>query len=100
MTEPTEPAPLPTRSPRPKGPCIDPDPNVVATCLDSGAGLVGLGGYALVTERRTGRILQVTVVDPSLPQIPPVEIAAIRVDATGDGGLSDIALSPTFWEDG
>ncbi|WP_063004230.1 PQQ-dependent sugar dehydrogenase [Nocardia salmonicida] len=100
VTEPTEPPPLPTRSPRPKGPCIDPDPNVVATCLDSGAGLVSLGGYALVTERRTGRILQVTLVDPSMPQLPPVEIATIQVDAKGDGGLSDIALSPTFREDG
>ncbi|MEV4151366.1 PQQ-dependent sugar dehydrogenase [Nocardia salmonicida] len=100
VTESTEPPPLPTPPPRPKGPCIDPDPDVVATCLDSGAGLVSLGSYALVTERRTGRILQVTLVDPSVPQMPPVEIAAVQVDATGDGGLSDIALSPTFWEDG
>ena len=80
----------------PSGPCIDPDPNVVATCLDTTGGLVTLpdGASALVAERRTGRILQVT------QGRPPVEIAAIPVDGSGDGGLLDLALSPTFAEDG
>ncbi|GGK43521.1 hypothetical protein GCM10011591_13980 [Nocardia camponoti] len=86
--------------PRPTGPCIDPDPMVVGTCLDSAGGLVGTGNGAYVAERRTGRIVEVTAVDESTPQPAPVEIASIPVDAAGDGGLSDIALSPSFAEDG
>src|SRR5690606_5791125 len=79
---------------RPSGPCIDPDPAVVVSCLDTTGGLVELGGYALVTERRTGRILKVA------PEQPPVEVARVDVDPAGDGGLSDIAISPTYHEDG
>nr|WP_305095304.1 PQQ-dependent sugar dehydrogenase [Prescottella sp. R16] len=78
----------------PDDPCFDPDPNVVATCLDTTSGLVLLpGGSALVAERRTGRILRVA------PQQQPAEIARIPVDGATDGGLLDIALSPTFDED-
>ncbi|MEE2034344.1 PQQ-dependent sugar dehydrogenase [Rhodococcus chondri] len=79
----------------PPGPCVDPDPAVIATCLDTTGGLVALpdGNSALVTERRTGRILRVA------PETEPVEIASIPVDGSGDGGLLDIALSPTFGED-
>nr|WP_235916181.1 PQQ-dependent sugar dehydrogenase [Spelaeibacter cavernicola] len=96
---PNGPKPPPTSSTppkRPTGPCIDPDPNVVATCLDTTGGLVVMpdGQSALVAERRTGRILQVA------PEKPPVEIAKLDVDASSDGGLLDLALSPTFGEDG
>lgn len=80
---------------RPSGPCIDQDPAVVATCLDTTGGLVGIGEGALVAERRTGRILK--VVDPDTP---PVEVARVEVDGSGDGGLTDIALSPSYREDG
>lgn len=79
----------------PLGPCEDPDPSVIATCLDTTGGLVALpdGQSALVAERRTGRILQVTKGQP------PLEIAKIDVDGSADGGLLDIALSPSFAED-
>ncbi|MFC4374935.1 PQQ-dependent sugar dehydrogenase [Nocardia halotolerans] len=98
--EPKPPEDPPGQAPRPTGPCIDPDPNVIATCMDSGAGLVGLGERALVAERRTGRILAVTPVDASTPQPPPEEVASLAVDGSGDGGISDLVLSPTFGEDG
>ncbi|GAD81819.1 oxidoreductase [Nocardia asteroides NBRC 15531] len=98
--EPRKPQEPPSQAPRPTGPCIDPDPNVIATCLDSAAGLIPIGDGALVAERRTGRILQVTPVDASTPQEPPVEVASVPVDGSGDGGISDIVLSPTFGEDG
>ncbi|MGA9873080.1 MAG: PQQ-dependent sugar dehydrogenase [Rhodococcus sp. (in: high G+C Gram-positive bacteria)] len=86
----------PNGPPQQPGPCVDLDPNVVATCLDTTGGLVLLPGgmSALVAERRTGRIMQVT------QGLAPVEIARIDVDAAGDGGLSDLALSPTYSEDG
>lgn len=90
---PSKPPPPPTSTTKPSGPCVDPDPAVVATCLDTAAGLVSLGEGALVAERRTGRILQVA------PKQPPVEISRLPVDPAGDGGLSDIALSPTYGED-
>ena len=50
---------------------------------------------ALVGERTTGRILQVQ------QDVEPELVAQIDgVDATGDGGLLGIALSPSYDEDG
>ncbi|MFI6168056.1 PQQ-dependent sugar dehydrogenase [Nocardia sp. NPDC051052] len=92
--DPKKPSQPPTSTTRPSGPCIDPDPAVVATCLDTTGGLVALGDGALVAERRTGRILKVA------PDTPPSEFARVDVDGSSDGGLNDIALSPTFQEDG
>ncbi|MFB8274229.1 PQQ-dependent sugar dehydrogenase [Nocardia colli] len=92
--DPNKPSQPPTSTTRPSGPCIDPDPAVVATCLDTTGGLVALGDGALVAERRTGRILKVA------PDTPPSEFARVDVDGSSDGGLSDLALSPTFQEDG
>ncbi|MBY6411190.1 PQQ-dependent sugar dehydrogenase [Rhodococcus sp. BP-252] len=80
----------------PPGPCVDPDPNVIATCLDTTGGLVMLpgGASALIGERRTGRIVQVAQGQQ------PTEVARVDVDASGDGGLLDLALSPSYAEDG
>ncbi|MCK0090952.1 PQQ-dependent sugar dehydrogenase [Rhodococcus sp. F64268] len=85
----------PSTPPVPPGPCVDPDPAVIATCLDTTGGLIALpdGNSALVTERRTGRILRVTVGEE------PVEVATVPVDGSGDGGLHDVVLSPTYNED-
>lgn len=81
--------------PAPASPCTDPDPAVVATCLDPTAGLTLLPGdaAALVAERRTGRLLKVA------PKLAPVEVARLPVDASGGGGLLDVALSPTYAQD-
>lgn len=86
--EPGDPQPLP-------GACGDPTPGVIAGCLDTTGGLVMLPGgeSALVAERRTGRILRVS------PGSDVDEFARVPVDPTGDGGLTGIALSPTFDED-
>jgi len=70
-----------------------PDPAVVATKLTAPTGLALLpDGTALVGERSTGRIVQVQ------PQ-PGKPVKTIRtltgVDASGDGGLLDLALSPS-----
>ncbi|MFI9407545.1 PQQ-dependent sugar dehydrogenase [Nocardia sp. NPDC052316] len=92
--DPKKPGQEQTSTTRPSGPCIDPDPAVVATCLDTTGGLVALGDGALVAERRTGRILKVA------PETPPSEYARVEVDGSSDGGLSDLVLSPTFREDG
>ncbi|MEU5843316.1 PQQ-dependent sugar dehydrogenase [Rhodococcus sp. NPDC047139] len=93
--DPTTTTTAPSASARPPGPCVDPDPAVIATCLDVTGGLVTMpdGNSALVAERRTGRILQVA------PDTEPVEVATIPVDGSGDGGLLDVTLSPTFAED-
>ncbi|MGQ0776956.1 MAG: PQQ-dependent sugar dehydrogenase [Pseudonocardiales bacterium] len=79
----------------PRG-CTDPDPQVVATCLEPISALVVLDGEALVglaAERTTGRILQVA------RQRPTQEVATLAVDATSDGGLTGLALSPSYAED-
>ncbi|HEU0087437.1 MAG TPA: PQQ-dependent sugar dehydrogenase [Pseudonocardiaceae bacterium] len=79
----------------PRG-CTDPDPQVVATCLEPVSALVVLDGSALVglaAERTTGRILRVQ------QHRPTQVVTTLPVDATGDGGLTGLALSPTYDED-
>lgn len=74
------------------------DPAVLATNLASPAGIAMLpDGSALVGERTTGRIVKV---QPVAGQ-PVTQVAQIDgIDAGGDGGLLDLALSPTYAQDG
>jgi glucose/arabinose dehydrogenase len=74
------------------------DPDVVATKLNQPTGLVVLpNGTALVAERTTGKIFRVQPVAGR----PAVLVQRLGgVDGTGDGGLLDLALSPTFDQDG
>ncbi|MEO5833127.1 MAG: PQQ-dependent sugar dehydrogenase, partial [Nakamurella sp.] len=81
----------------PEDPCRPADTTIIAACLDAPWGLAVLpdGVSALVGERTTGRILRVA------PQTDPVEVARVDgLDATGDGGLLGLALSPHYAEDG
>ncbi len=74
------------------------DPNVVATDLAAPLGVAILpDGSALVGERTTGRVLHVQK-EPG----KPVEVVRTLpgLDAAGDGGLLDLAVSPTYDEDG
>jgi len=74
------------------------DPNVVAKHLTSPVGLAMLpDGTALVGERTTGRIVRVQP-RPGRP-VPTVRVLH-GLDSSGDGGLLDLALSPTYVEDG
>ena len=74
------------------------DPAVVATGLVEPTGLVVLpDGTALVGERKSGRIYRVRPDGHgpgTLVQTLP------GVDGSGDGGLLDLAISPTYAEDG
>lgn len=71
---------------------------VVATHLNSPTGLVILpDGSALVGERATGRILHV---QPNPGQAVPIVRTLPGLSTTGDGGLLDLALSPTYAQDG
>lgn len=79
---------------QPRG-CDDPDPLVVATCLEPvGAIAVSPDGLsALVAERTTGRVLRVERgKDPRL-------VATVAVDPAGGGGLTGLVLSPAYSED-
>lgn len=99
------PAPEPPNPENPEGQrpptadttCPDPDFSVIAGCLDSPTSIVVLPGAqsALVSERRTGRIVEVF-----RDGRDGVEVAAIPVDSSGDGGLLDLTLSPSYSEDG
>ncbi|TAM86869.1 MAG: oxidoreductase [Jatrophihabitans sp.] len=73
------------------------DPAVVAAHLAAPVGLTLLpDGTALVGERTTGRIVDVQ------PQ-PGMPVRTVRtltgLDAGGDGGLLDLALSPNYFQD-
>ncbi|MEV5300563.1 PQQ-dependent sugar dehydrogenase [Amycolatopsis methanolica] len=86
-----------TSIPPPQG-CTDYDQSVIATCLDTVSALAalpnsGAAPSALAAERKTGRVLQVSSGQA------PTEVIRLDVQATGDGGLTGLALSPTFAED-
>ncbi|MFC7340893.1 PQQ-dependent sugar dehydrogenase [Saccharopolyspora griseoalba] len=89
-----------SEAPQPPGPaqvvgCQDPSPSVVATCLNPIGAVAVLpdGQSALVGERTTGRVLRVR------QGSEPVEVARIPVDPAGGGGLTGLALSPSYAED-
>ncbi|TQM14877.1 glucose/arabinose dehydrogenase [Pseudonocardia kunmingensis] len=75
--------------------CEDPDPQVVATCLDPVGAIAVLpdAETALVGERRTGRVLRVQ------QDTEPELVATVPVDPSGGGGLTGLVLSPSFVED-
>jgi glucose/arabinose dehydrogenase len=91
--EPGQPKPGQPGGPAPSG-CVDPDPQVIATCLDPIGAVAVLpdGQSALVAERATGRILRVQKDKPAeLVSTVPVDAAA--------GGLTGLVLSPSYAED-
>ncbi|GAA4677235.1 PQQ-dependent sugar dehydrogenase [Gordonia humi] len=80
----------------PTGPCVDPNPSVIATCLDQTAGVRpadAQGKTTYVAERVTGKIIL------SKRYGPQRAVATVPVDGSGDGGLVDFELSPTWLED-
>jgi glucose/arabinose dehydrogenase len=80
------------------GPSNGIDPAVVATKLNQPTGLIVLpDGTALVGERTTGRILRVQPV-AGRPVTLVQKLAGL--DVSGDGGLLDLALSPSYSQDG
>src|SRR6202161_2778267 len=100
-TEPERHAP-PSSTPPPPPPLPDkpfpkacPAPGVMQGCLESTSGLLMQpdSKSALVAERTTGAIKEVSV--SAEPKVKTV----IPVDPAGDGGLMDIALSPTYSQD-
>src|ERR1700753_471415 len=88
---PPPPPPLPP-TPFPKA-C--PAPGVMQGCLESTSGLI-MGPdskTALVAERTTGAVKEISVsAEPKVKMVIPV-------DPSGDGGLMDIVMSPTYTQD-
>ena len=84
----------PSATAEPTG-CDDPDLQVVATCLApvSAVAVLPDARTALVAERTTGRVLRVQ------RGSDPVLVTTVPVDATGDGGLTGLVLSPAYAED-
>lgn len=87
----------PTTVPPPKG-CEDFNPAVIATCLNPVSAVAFLPGtdedpVGLAAERTTGRILRVHKGSTA------TVVATLPVDAQGDGGLTGLALSPTYPQD-
>ena len=78
----------PETTPEP-GPCVDPDPAVIATCLDPAVAVAGLGQRALVAEASGG--VKIVSVDA------PPEVFG-RVDPRG-GRVAAVAPSPDFDQD-
>jgi glucose/arabinose dehydrogenase len=92
----TEPSVPPTDPGSDNGPCPDPDPAVIATCLDATSGVLAASADAtstVVAQRVTGKIVRTKRGGPT------VEVASLAVDASGDGGLLDFAPSPDYTQD-
>ncbi|EUA33988.1 glucose / Sorbosone dehydrogenase family protein [Mycobacterium xenopi 3993] len=87
--------PPPPRRCRPNRSQAMPAPGVMQGCLESTSGLIMLpdSKSALVAERTTGAVKEVSV--SAEPKVKTV----IPVDPSGDGGLMDIVLSPTYSQD-
>ncbi|MFT3661656.1 MAG: PQQ-dependent sugar dehydrogenase [Gordonia sp. (in: high G+C Gram-positive bacteria)] len=80
----------------PKGPCVDPNPAVIATCLSTTSGVRPAdpsGQTTYVAERTTGQIII------SKRYGPQRVIATVPVESGGDGGLIDFELSPGYQQD-
>lgn len=93
---PAPPPPTTDDRPLPEGPCVDPNPAVIATCLASTSGIRPAspdGATTYVAERTTGNI----IISQRLG--PQRVIATVPVDASGDGGLIDFELSPSYAQD-
>lgn len=91
---PSTPPPPPPLPPKPF-PKVCPAPGVMQGCLESTSGLI-MGSdakTALVAERTTGAVKKVSV------SAEPTVKTVIPVDGSGDGGLMDIVLSPTYTQD-
>ena len=71
------------------GPCVDPDPAVIATCLEPAVAVAALGERAVVAESTGG----VKIVSPD---DDPEDFG--RVD-TGGGRVAAVAPSPDFAQD-
>ncbi|MFW0786740.1 PQQ-dependent sugar dehydrogenase [Gordonia sp. CPCC 206044] len=98
MRKQEQPTPSPNEPlvPPPPGPCVDPDPAVIATCLESTAAVLpgdDKGDVTIVAERTTGKIITTKRYGPQRV------LATVGVDASGDGGLIAFAPSPTYAQD-
>ncbi|EUA14050.1 glucose / Sorbosone dehydrogenase family protein [Mycobacterium xenopi 4042] len=87
--------PPPPRRCRPNRSPSNARARVMQGCLESTSGLIMLpdSKSALVAERTTGAVKEVSV--SAEPKVKTV----IPVDPSGDGGLMDIVLSPTYSQD-
>ena len=92
----------PTSTPPPPPPLppnpfkkVCPAPGVMQGCLESTSGLImhADSKSALVAERTTGAVKEVSI--SAEPKVKTV----FGVDPSGDGGLMDIVLSPTYAQD-
>jgi glucose/arabinose dehydrogenase len=86
-----------TSVPPPKG-CQDFNPAVIATCLNPLSAVVALPGtendpVGMAAERTTGRIMRVHKGDD------PKLVTTLPVNTAGGGGLTGLALSPTYTQD-
>ncbi|WP_216215756.1 PQQ-dependent sugar dehydrogenase [Amycolatopsis aidingensis] len=85
-----------TSVPPPEG-CTDFDQAVLGTCMDTVAAVAVLPDMsALAGERKSGKVFRT-----ARTQGGPTkkEIATLPVEAAGDGGLTGLALSPSYAED-
>jgi glucose/arabinose dehydrogenase len=93
--QPSSPPPPPPPLPPTPFPKACPAPGVMQGCLESTSGLI-MGPdskTALVAERTTGAVKEISVsAEPKVKMVIPV-------DPSGDGGLMDIVMSPTYNQD-
>lgn len=87
-----EPPDLPPQTPEGRQECEDPDPAVIATCLEPTNAVVGLpdSAEAIIAERDTGEMFLVSDAEAPKP--------FARIDP-GQGAVVSLALSPSYAQD-
>ena len=83
---------LPPQTPDEREECVDPDPAVIATCLEPTSAVVGLpdSAEAIIAERDTGEMFLVSDAEAPKPW------ARIAPD---EGAVVSLALSPSYAQD-
>lgn len=93
---PRTPTEAPSSVPPPDG-CTDHDQAVIATCLDTAVAVAafpdGTVPAGVAAEQDSGKVLRVE------QGKKPKPLATLKVNTAGDGGLTGIALSPSYAED-
>ncbi|MQA61158.1 MAG: glucose dehydrogenase [Actinophytocola sp.] len=86
----------PSSVPPPDG-CTDHDQAVIATCLDTAVAVAafptGAAPSGVAAEQNSGKVMRVE------EGKKPKPLTTLKVNTAGDGGLTGIALSPSYAED-
>jgi glucose/arabinose dehydrogenase len=82
-----------SRIPKPKAPCVDQDPAVIATCLTDPTDVLPTSDLTHTYVAQRGGAVVYTTTDQ-----PNQQVLQVPVDASGDGGLVSLVPAPGYYQ--